>query len=123
KHERRIHVVFRRDRHWSFEQMRSEQRARLGIVEAPLDDGWDIWLRLREALLADEAVLLQGDSVLPGQRGVRVPFMGGHVELPAGPIKLAMATGAPIIPIFTVRGSPGRFRVIIEEPIFIEAGP
>src|SRR5439155_1382943 len=69
KHERRIHVVFRRDRHWSFEQMRSEQRARLGIVEAPLDDGWDIWLRLREALLADEAVLLQGDRVLPGQRG------------------------------------------------------
>ena len=121
--EKRVHVVFRRDRLSSFERLRSEQRASLGVMEASLDDGWGVWLRLRDALLADEVVMLQGDRMMPGQRGVPVPFLGGHIELPAGPVKLAMATGAPIIPVFTIRARRGRFRVIIDEPITVEAGP
>jgi lauroyl/myristoyl acyltransferase len=122
-HEERIHVVFHRDRLSSFERLRSEQRARLGVIEAPVDDGWGVWLRLREALLANEVVMLQGDRVMPGQAGERVPFLGGHIEMPAGPVKLAMATGAPIIPVFTIRSGLNRFQVVIEEPILVEPGP
>jgi lauroyl/myristoyl acyltransferase len=121
--EKRIHVVFRRDHLSSFERLRSEHRARLGVIEAALDDGWGVWLRLRDALLADEVVMMQGDRTMPGQTGFRVPFLGGHVILPAGPVKLAMATGAPIIPIFTLRRGRGRFRVVIGEPINADPAP
>jgi len=123
--ERKIHVVFQRDERASFDQLRSRLRSTLGVAEVAVDDGWSIWGHLREALEADEVVLIQGDRVMPGQRGVAVPFLGGHVRLPAGPVKLAMLTGSPIIPVFSVRTRVGRCRVIIDEPIFVsrEAGP
>ena len=91
--EPRIHVVFRRDNIGEFERQRQALRSRLGIIEAALDEGFAIWPRLREAPLNNEAVLLQGDRVLPGQKGQVVPFLGGHVELPTGPVKLALASG------------------------------
>jgi lauroyl/myristoyl acyltransferase len=43
-----------------------------------------------------------------------VPFLGGHLMLPTGPMKLSQATGAPIVPIFSVRTPGGKLRVIIE---------
>ena len=112
-----IHVVFRRDRFERFERQRSSLRARLGITEAPVDEGWTIWVRLRDALQADEAVVLQGDRVMPGQRGEAVPFLGGTLLLPSGPVKLALATGAPIVPIFSVRTPAGKVKLFIEPPI------
>lgn len=118
--ERRVHVVFRRDGNPVFESMRSEQHARLGVIEAPVDDGLPMWLRLREALRADEVVLVQGDRVSPGESGVTVPFMGGHIRVPAGPAKLSRATGSPLIPTFAVLTQGGRVRVLLEEPIWPE---
>jgi lauroyl/myristoyl acyltransferase len=115
--ERRVHVVFRRDPIRQFERLRSELRWRLGVEEAPVDDGWTVWMRLRDALLADEAVVLQGDRVMPGQKGERVPFLDGHLMLPSGPVKLALATGAPIVPILSVRTQKGKVRLFIEPAI------
>lgn len=113
----RVHVVFRRDRFDAFEQLRSALHQRLGVVEAALDDKWTVWLRLRDALRADEVVAIQGDRVMPGQRGVELPFLQGHLSLPTGPVKLASASGAPIIPVFTVRAPDGRVRIFVEDAI------
>lgn len=120
-YENKIHVLFRRDEYSEFERLRQRLRQRLGVAEAALDDGWQVWIRLRDALLADEAVLLQGDRVLPGQKGRRVPFLHGQIELPLGPMKLAAVTGAPIIPIFAIRTPEGKIRLCVEEPIWVEA--
>ena len=117
--EREIHVVFRRDLMPQFERLRFAQRAKLGLIEAPVDDGLGVWVRLRDALHRDAVVLMQGDRVMPGQKGQRVPFLGGHIMAPTGPVKLAMATGAPIIPVFAPREQDGRVRIILEEPIFV----
>jgi lauroyl/myristoyl acyltransferase len=119
RHEPRIHVVFKRDPIGSFEQLRSALRRHLGVIEAPIDDGWSLWLRLREALQQDEVVMVQADRVMPRQKGCRVPFLHGHVLLPTGPIKLAIAAGAPIIPVFAVLGAGRRIRICIEDPIFV----
>jgi KDO2-lipid IV(A) lauroyltransferase len=78
-----------------------------------------MWVRLRDALARDEVVMIQADRVMPGQQGARVPFLGGHLLMPLGPIKLALATGAPIIPIFSHRTAIGRLRVTIERPIVV----
>jgi KDO2-lipid IV(A) lauroyltransferase len=120
--EPRVLVVFHRDARALFESMRARMRAKLGIVEAAVERGLEMWLEVRQALAEDAVVIAQGDRVMPGQRGRRVPFMGGHVLLPAGPVKLAAASGAPLIPIFTLRTAPGRFRVVIEEPIDCDSG-
>jgi phosphatidylinositol dimannoside acyltransferase len=115
--EPRVHVVFQRDSMSVFERLRSEQRHRLGLLEAPIDDGLAMWARLRDALRADDVVLLQGDRIMPGQRGARVPFLHGHVELPEGPIKLARITGSPIIPTFAILTPQKKVRILIGEPI------
>jgi KDO2-lipid IV(A) lauroyltransferase len=115
-----IHVVFRRDRFERFERQRSALRARLGVTEAPVDEGWTVWVRLRDALEGDDAVVLQGDRVMPGQKGEPVPFLGGTLLLPGGPVKLSLATGAPILPIFSVRTPEGKVKLFIEPAI--EAG-
>jgi len=119
-HEDNVHVVFVRDNLSGFESMRSAQRRRLGVHEAPIDDGWRTWMKLRDALRTDHVVMLQGDRVMPGQRGVVVPFLDGHIEVPSGPVKLALASGAPIVPIFAITDGRGGIDVHIEAPIEVE---
>jgi len=116
--EPRVHVVFRRDRMPLFEQLRSAQHARLGVIEAPAENGLMTWVRLRDALGRNEVVVMQGDRVMPGQPGVRVPMLGGHVVVPAGPVKLARITGSPVVPVFAVRAAGGGIRIHLEEAIW-----
>jgi lauroyl/myristoyl acyltransferase len=118
QHEHRIHVVFKRDV-GRFERIRQSLRQRMGVVEQPVDDGWAVWVRLRDALIANEVVAIQGDRVMPGQKGKRMPFLGGHVLLPTGPVKLATASGAPIVPVFSVRTPGGRIKLFIEDAIIV----
>jgi KDO2-lipid IV(A) lauroyltransferase len=117
EYEPRLHVVFKRDP-GRFEQIRQSLRQQLGgIVEQAVDDGWGVWVRLRDALRNNEVVAIQGDRVMPGQKGRRVGFLGGHLMLPTGPVKLAMASGAPIVPVFSVRTPRGGVKLFIEEAI------
>src|SRR5262245_12975358 len=83
--EPRVHIVFRRDPMERFERMRAAQRLRLGVIEAPVDDGLAVWVKLRDALLNDEVVLMQADRAMPGQTGHKVRFLHGHLLVPAGP--------------------------------------
>ena len=115
--EGKLHVVFKRDAISRFDQVRSMLRAKLGVIEAPVDDGFTIWMKLREALLRDEVVMVQADRCMPGQKGEIVPFLHGRMMLPTGPIKLALATGAPIIPVFALRTPSGQVRIVIEDAI------
>lgn len=119
--EPRVHVVFRRDQNRLFERLRSEQHARMGVVEAATDEGLPVWFRLREALRADGVVLIQGDRAVPGERGEVVPFMGGHLRVPTAAVKLARAAGSPLLPTFAVLTEQGRVRVLIGEPIWPDA--
>ena len=120
--ERAVHVVFKRDE-TRFEQVRTSLRQKLGVIEAPVDEGWPLWLRLREALQRDEVVMVQADRVMPGQKGSRVPFLHGHLLLPTGPIKLAMASGAPIIPVFAARTPAGKIRIHVEPAVVVDGDP
>jgi KDO2-lipid IV(A) lauroyltransferase len=114
-----MHVVFKRDA-TRFEQVRSALRERLGVIEAPVDDGWTMWLRLREALARDEVVMMQADRVMPGQKGSTVSFLFGHLALPTGPLKLALASGAPIVPVFATRAPGGKICIHVEPHIEIK---
>src|SRR5947209_3756360 len=92
--EPQIHVVFKRDAMDSFEMIRQRTRATLGIHEAPIDEGWDTWMRLRDALQRNEVVVMQGDRAMPGQKAQAVPVRGGHLVLRLGPMKRAHIRGS-----------------------------
>jgi KDO2-lipid IV(A) lauroyltransferase len=117
EYEKRLHVLFRRDEQGLFEQTRRALRRRLGVIEVPVDDGLSAWMRLREALARDEVVLIQGDRVMPGQKGQAMPVLSGTVLLPTGPARLAQITGAPIIPVFSIRRPDGQIELFVEPPV------
>lgn len=123
--EPHIHVLFHHDARASFDRLRCKLRRKLGIHEAAVEHGWSVWAMLRDALAQDHVVLIQGDRVMPGHRGVPVPFFDGHILMPPGPVKLAMVTGSPIIPLYSVRTRVGRCCVVIDEPISVDrdSGP
>ena len=117
EHEKRLHVLFRRDELGLFEQTRCALRRRLGVIEAPVDGGLAVWMRLRDALRADEVVLIQGDRVMSGQKGRAMPLLDGHMLLPTGPVRLALVSGAPIVPVFSIRRPDGQIELFIEPAI------
>ena len=119
REERSVRVVFKRDSVPAYERLRSRLHEALGVIETPIDDGLTTWLALREALLADGVIVMQGDRAVPGQKSQVVPFLHGHVCLPTGPVRLAQLTGAPIIPVFAMPTRAGRYRVLLKPAIHV----
>jgi lauroyl/myristoyl acyltransferase len=120
--EEHVHVLYHPDQSGLFERMRSKQRKHLGVIEERVDSGLGTWLKLRDALRENHVVLVQGDRVLPGQKGVLMPFCHGHIEMPTGPVKLALASGSPIIPVFAVRVPSGKVKIFLDEAIEVPQG-
>jgi KDO2-lipid IV(A) lauroyltransferase len=118
--EPRVHVVFQRDATGQYENVRAQLHRQLGVIETPIDDGMASWIELRDALQDDAVVMLQGDRVMPGQKGQAVAVCHGHLELPIGPAKLAMMTGAPLIPVFAINTENSKVRIEIDPPIKVE---
>lgn len=115
--ESNIFVVFKRDELPVFEKLRSAQRRRLGVIEAPIDDGLKTWLMLRDALRSNATVLMQADRAMPGHGGIPVKFLHSHLLAPVGPAKLSLATGAPIVPVFSLRTARRSVHISIEPMI------
>ncbi len=115
-----IHVVYKRDAMDGFETVRRELRKTLGVREAAIDEGWDTWMGLRDALERNEVVVMQADRAMPGQKAQAVPMFGGHLMLPIGPVKLAQISGSPLVPVFAVRTNDGRCRLFAEPAIEVD---
>jgi phosphatidylinositol dimannoside acyltransferase len=67
-------------------------------------------------LQSNGVLLLAADRDVTNQ-GRTVKFFGRRTTLPSGPVALAMKTGAPLIPAYTVRTSNRHSHVEILEPI------
>ncbi len=53
--------------------------------------------------------------------GVAVPFLGRTSHVAAGPIRLALRTGAAVVPMAIVRAADGRYAAEIREPLALGA--
>lgn len=111
--EPRVQVVYKNDALIAFEALRRAVRDRLGVREAPIDQGLGTWIRLRDALNRGEAIVMQGDRAMPGQPAHEVPLLHGTIRLPIGAYKLARMTGSCVVPVFTVRVAPRTFRIVL----------
>ncbi|MCF6311530.1 MAG: lysophospholipid acyltransferase family protein [Verrucomicrobiales bacterium] len=78
---------------------------------------------LARALLQGEYVAIQGDRVLfdvsPMQVAIK-DHSGWHMNIPKGPFTLALSTRCEILPLFAVRLSRRRYRIIILPPFKCE---
>ena len=70
------------------------------------------------ALGRNEVVCMVGDRDV-GIGGVEVEFFGRPTVLPQGPIRIALASGAPILPGFVIRRSDDSFAVVLEPPLTV----
>ncbi len=89
-------------------------RSALGLEVVPV--GPDAGRASVAALDANRVLCLLSDRVVPGVAGVEVDFFGHPALLPAGPVTLALRTGAPVLPaaVYFERGSPGHRAVVAD---------
>jgi KDO2-lipid IV(A) lauroyltransferase len=70
------------------------------------------------ALEANGIIAMQGDRDF-NNTGLAVPFFGRESYFPRGPFRVAMATGAAVLPAFIIQVPDGRYRAVVEEPLEI----
>jgi KDO2-lipid IV(A) lauroyltransferase len=68
-------------------------------------------------------VALQIDRLPPGMRTRAVSFLGAPGAIPEGPLRLASAAGAPILPIFCARTGYRKYLVDLRPPLFLPRRP
>jgi KDO2-lipid IV(A) lauroyltransferase len=114
-----IHVVLVPDLFAGVERVRRRMHARAGVTEIPVDRTFLPTLAVLRALDRNGIVAMQGDRDFDNT-GIPALFFGREAYFPRGPFRVAMATGAVVLPAFIVSVAGGRYRAIIEEPIPIE---
>ena len=70
-----------------------------------------------KALRRNEIVAMLGDRI-ESQKTMVFDFFGRKTAFPIGVAILAMATGAPVLPVFVVMERNRKYRGIIEAPIY-----
>ncbi|NDY41393.1 lysophospholipid acyltransferase family protein [Dissulfurirhabdus thermomarina] len=105
------------------QEYRDRVRGRLGIetVHIAPDDPGTV-LKLARLLRENKVVVMLGDRWEGGKR-VPVTFFGRRTFFPAGAAALALATGAPIIPVFVVLRPDNRYRAWMETPVEVVRRP
>jgi KDO2-lipid IV(A) lauroyltransferase len=73
------------------------------------------------ALRRNEVLAILGDRD-GSSHTIRMDFFGRPTNIPVGAAYLALASGAPVIPVFVLMEEKGRYATIMEEPIFIRGG-
>ncbi len=94
-------------------------RGSLGIDIVLADGSAAVMRTLLEGLRRNAAVALLSDRDL-SHRGESVTFFGETTSLPTGAVRLAQATGAPILPVGSYFARAGH-RVVVFPPLRIEA--
>ena len=94
---------------------RVEDRYLHGRVALPPDGSLAYVRRLERRLRENGVVSIRAGE--NGSRVVEVPFLEGHLRLATGAPSLALAAGAALLPVFSVRTGPGAFDVVIEPPL------
>lgn len=96
-----------------------EFRRRLGMEVIPLDGG--AAAASLAALRAGRALCLLSDRVVGETPGSEVEFFGAPTRMPAGPVTLALRTGAPLLPCGVYfDGGVSAHLAVVEAPLILE---
>ncbi len=116
----KLNVLTLDERDSDTRSFREEMRRRRGIKNLyinPKDDSPMAILDAVKALRQNEIVAMLGDRI-ESQKTMVFDFFGTKTAFPIGVAILAMATEAPVLPVFVVMERNRKYRGIIEPPIF-----
>jgi len=117
-----LNVLTLDERDLDTRSFREEMRRRRGIkilYVNPKDDSPMAILDAVKALRRNEIVAMLGDRI-ESQKTMVFDFFGRKTAFPVGVAILAMATQAPVLPVFVVMGSHRKYKGIIEPPIYFD---
>ena len=118
-----VYALTLRDSLEKAQEFRDGMRSTLGVKSVHIDPKrYETILRLARLLRENNFLAMLGDRWEGGKKAV-VNFFGRRVIFPAGAPALALATGAPIIPVFTVVKPNGHYLAWAEPPIFVSRMP
>lgn len=116
-HNLRVHSVMEVLRPEKLFALVRRQREATGLHMEPLDAA--ALGVLTRALRAGALVALLADRDIGGT-GQPVEFFGREALLPAGPVLLALRTGAPLVPAFGRRLPDDRMYVTVGAPVYLQ---
>ena len=115
-----IHALTLKDQDNEAQEFRDRMRSTLGVETLHINtDDYGMVLKLARLLRENKFIAMLGDRWEGGKK-VEVDFFGRKVIFPAGAAAIALATGAPIIPVFTVLRKNGRYLAWGEPPIRVQ---
>ena len=115
-----IHALTLVDPETHVQDFRDRMRSTLGIHTVHIDpNNYTTVLKLSRLLRENQVIAMLGDRY-EGGKNVEVTFFSKRVMFPAGAAALALATGAPIIPAFTVLKPNGHYLAWMEPPIYVK---
>jgi KDO2-lipid IV(A) lauroyltransferase len=115
-----LNVLTLDERDEQTKSFREEMRGRKGIKNIyidPTDESPMAILDAVKALRRNEIVAMLGDRI-ESQKTMVFEFFGKPTPFPIGVAILALATGAPVLPVFVVMEKSRKYRGIIEAPIY-----
>ena len=118
-----LNVLTLDERDLDIRSFREEMRRKRGIkilYTNPKDDSPMAILDAVKALRRNEIVAMLGDRI-ESQKTMVFDFFGRKTAFPIGVGLLAMATEAPVLPVFVVMERNRKYRGIIEPPIYFHS--
>lgn len=113
----RINVLSATDPNSKARAFRELMRQRYGINTIYVDgDGMQSMIQIINALKRKEIVALLGDRDGSPQT-IEADFFGRKTKFPVGTAYVALASGAPVLPVFVLLRKNGRYQGIVEKPV------
>jgi KDO2-lipid IV(A) lauroyltransferase len=122
-HGAELILVMQKERDQGAQQLTDAARRRAGVRVAHLGDDPLGALPLLAHLRKGGVVAIQIDRLPQGMRGRKSELFGAPFEVPEGPLRLAAASGAPIVPVFTRRLGYMDYDVTVAEPVRLSRRP
>lgn len=120
-HQKRVMVVMQRERDDGARELQDAIRqAHAGVQILHVGRDPLALLPLTRHLREGGVVALQIDRVPPGMASRSVRLFERPGAIPEGPLRLSQLTGAPIVPVFSMRTGHRRYDVHIDEPVFVD---
>ncbi len=115
----RVMIAERAEPDVAVRAIQDEARKAHGLLVAHVGEDPLSALPLAKHLRDGGVVALQIDRVPRGLRSRDVTMFGAPGRVPEGPLRLAMLTGAPVVPVFAARTGHRRYEIVIHSPIHL----